>query len=121
MSLLPKLRTKYGEPIGVELFFAFPEFQDEQRTYLDADVLAGVSSLTANGINFSDAQYIVIGQPGNLKTEIVKISGTPTVTAINLATALSFPHNRGDVVKFIPYNQIIPERSTDIGVTYTPL
>jgi len=118
---IPKIRTKYGEAVGVELFFAFPEIQDEQRTYLDADVAAGASALVADGINFADTQYIVIGNPGNIKTEIVKISGTPTATAINLSSALSFAHNRGDIIRFIPFNQIIAERSTDIGVTYTPL
>jgi len=123
MTKLPTLRAKYGEQIGVELFFSFPEIQDEQRTFLDADAVAGVSSLSANGINFSIGQYIVIGQPGALKTEIVQIhtATAPTATTITLAGATSFPHNRGDIVRFIPYNQITPSESTDGGATYTPL
>ena len=69
---------------GIFLFFSFPEIQDEQRTFLDADAAAGAISLTANGINFSTSQYIVIGQPGNLKTEILQIhaSTSPTSTLI---------------------------------------
>lgn len=123
MSLLPKLRTKYGEVVGVELFFAFPELQDDQRTYLDADVAAGASSLSANGVNFSTSQYVIIGNPGNLKTEIIQIhtGTTPTSTAITLASSLSFAHSRGDVVRFIPYNQITPERSTNGGTSYSAL
>lgn len=121
MSLLPKIRTRYGEPIGVELFFSFPELQDDQRTYLDADVALGASSLSANGLNFSANGYIVIGNPGNLKTEIAQISGSPTATAITLASALSFAHSRGDIIRFIPYNQIVPERSTDSGSNYSVL
>ena len=117
---LPTLRTKFGEGVGVELYFVFPEIQDEQRTFLDADVVAGATSLSANGINFSTSQYIVIGQPGALKTEIVQISGSPTATAIALVAGTSFPHNRGDIIRFIPYNQITPSESTD-GITYTPL
>jgi hypothetical protein len=117
---LPTLRTKWGEGIGVELYFAFPEIQDEQRTFLDADCAAGASSISANGVNFSASQYIVIGQPGALKTEIVQISGSPTSTTITLTGTTSFPHSRGDIVRFIPYNQIVPETSTDSGVTFTP-
>jgi hypothetical protein len=118
---LPTIRTRYGQEIGVELFFSFPEIQDEQKTFLDADCVAGATSLSANGINFSTSQYIVIGQPGALKTEILQISGSPTATAIALVAGTSFPHNRGDIVRFIPYNQITPSESTDGGSTYTPL
>jgi len=123
MTKLPVIRTKWGEQIGVELYFAFPEIQDEQRTFLDADSVAGATSLSANGVNFSIGQYIVIGQPGALKTEIVQIHAAtaPTATTITLAAATLFPHNRGDIVRFIPYNQITPSESTDGGVTYTPL
>lgn len=122
MSKYPTLRSKYGEVIGVELFFSFPDIQDEQRTFLDADSAIGDSSITANGINFSVNQYILIGQPGALKSEIILIhvSTAPTSAIITLASALKFPHNRGDTVRFIPYNQITPSESTD-GISYTPL
>ncbi len=123
MSKLPTLRTKYGEGLGVEIYFAFPEIQDEQRTFLDADSVSGALALTANGVNFATSQYIVIGQPGALKTEIIQIhtSTTPTSTTITLASATQFAHNRGDIIRFIPYNQITPERSTDTGVTFSAL
>jgi len=120
MTNLPTLRTKYGSPIGVELYFAFPEIQDEQKTFLDADVASGASSLSANGVNFSTSQYIVIGQPGALKTEIVQISGSPSSTSIALVGTTAFPHNRGDIIRFIPYNQITPEYSTN-GTTFVAL
>lgn len=123
MSLLPKIRTKYGEGIGVELFVSFPEIYDDQRTYLDADVAAGASSLSANGVNFSVGQFIVIGQPGNIRTEIVQIhaSTVPTATTITLAGTTAFAHNRGDAIRFIPYDQITPSRSTDGGTTFSAL
>jgi hypothetical protein len=118
---LPKFRVKSGEQIGNELFFQFPDLQDEQRTYLDADSLASASSLSADGVNFSASQYIVIGQPGNIRTEIVQVSGAPTATTIQLVSPTQFAHNRGDVIRFIPFNQIVPERSTDTNVTYSAL
>jgi hypothetical protein len=119
MTKLPTLRTIWGQSIGTELFFSFPELQEEQKTFLDADCIAGATSLSANGINFSNTQYVVIGQPGALKTEIVQISGSPTATSITVG-ATSFPHSRGDIIRFIPYNQIVAEWSAD-GTTFTPI
>lgn len=114
-SLLPILRTKYGSGIGVELFFAFPEIQDNEKTYLDANQNAGDTALNANGVNFAVGQYIVIGQPGNERTEIAQVHASiaPTSTTITLAAALNFAHNRGDLVRFIPYNQIAANYSPD--------
>lgn len=121
-TLLPELRAKYGEGVGVELFFAFPELQDNEKTYLDANSAIGDTTLTANGVNFAVGQYIVVGQNGNEKTEIVQISTAtpPTATLITLQTALVFAHNRGDIARFIPYNQIAAQYSTD-GITFNTI
>lgn len=118
---LPRIRAKYGEGIGVEVFCSFPELYDDQLTYLDADAAGGASSISADGTNFAIGQYIVIGQPGNIKTEIVQIhaSTAPTTTTITLATALQFAHNRGDIIRFIPYNDISLEVSSNGGVSYS--
>lgn len=118
MTILPRLRTTFGEDIGVEVFFGFPEIQKEAKTYLDADSAIGATSLTANGVDFSNNQYVVIGNPGSEKTEIVQVSGTPTGTTILLAAGTSFAHNRGDVIRFIPFNQIAAEMATD-GATFS--
>ena len=109
------MRAKYGEGIGVELFFTFPDLQDDPKTYLETDLSSGVSSLNANGADLSTGQYLVIGNAGNEKTEIVQISKSiaPTSTTITLEGITVFPHNRGDMVRFIPYNQISAEYSTD--------
>lgn len=120
MSLLPRIRAEFGEDVGVELYFGFPELQDQEKSYLDADAIAGATSITASGVNFSANQYIVIGNPKSEKTEIVQVSGTPSATSISLVTGLVFAHNRGDSIRFIPYNQITPEMATD-GVTFNAL
>ncbi len=120
MSTLPKIRTQYGVDIGIELFFTFPDIQANEKTYLDADSVTGATSFSANGVNFAANQYIVIGQPGNEKTEIVQINGTPTSTSINLISATNFAHNRGDTIRFIPYNQIEAQYATD-GVTFNTI
>lgn len=119
MSTLPRIRTEYGEGIGVELFFGFPNIQGNEQTYLEENIAAGVTSLPANGLNLSG--YIIIGRPGSEKTEIRLISGTPTSTAIVVTVATSFAHARGTPITFIPFNQIVPERSTNGGTSYSAL
>jgi len=123
MTILPKIRCQYGEVVGNEIFVQFPDLRSHEKTYLEADVASGASSLTANGVNFSVGQYVVIGNLGSEKTEIIRIhaSTAPTSTTITLASALSFAHNRGDIVRFIPYNQIIVERSTNSGSSFSAL
>lgn len=120
MSTLPTFRAVYGADIGIELFFAFPTIDANEKTYLTADTNAGVTSLPANGINFAANQYILLGQVGNNMSEIVQIS-TATATTITLVSATSFAHNRGDLIRFIPYNQIAPEFSTNNGVSFSAI
>lgn len=119
---LPKLRAKYGEGIGIELFFAFPELYSDQQTYLSNDSASGITAVNADGVNFAVGQWVVIGQPGNINTEIIQIhaSTAPTSTVITLATATVFPHNRGDSIRFIPYNQIVAYWAPD-GVSFTAI
>lgn len=119
MSLLAKLRTKYGEGIGIELFFSFPELNDDIKTYLAADVTSANNTLLGNFSDFSANNYMVVGQAGNNMTEILQ-ANNPQPTSCTLNAVTVFPHNRGDIVRFIPYNQIVAEFSTD-GVTFTPM
>ena len=119
MILLPRLRTSFGSGIGAEVFISHPDLETE-LTFIVTDVSASVSAFTVdNGLKFSANEYLVVGRFGYEKAEIVKISGTPTATAINVSTT-NHPHNRGEVLQFIPYNQIILEYSTD-GTTYVAL
>lgn len=123
MTLLPKFRSKYGEVVGVELFITFPEIYNNEKTFFDADAASSAASATSNGTNFSIGQYLVLGQIGAEKTEIIKVHAAtaPTSSLITFATNTVYAHNRGDLIQFIPYNQITVERSTDAGVNFTPL
>lgn len=120
----PKLKTRVGETVGVELFIPCPEIQSFKKTYLSADESVGQSELSVeSGVGFSVGEYSVVGNIGAEKTEIVRIhtSTVPTATAITLNAISVFAHSRGDLVSFIPYNQIVIERSTDSGVNYSVL
>lgn len=126
MQITPKIRTKFGEPIGVEVFVQPPLIGDTKNTYLTTNTDAASATLSVeNGSKFSVDDYIVVGGIGSEKTEIARIhaSTTPTVSLITLAatTDTDFDHGRGSVVQFIPYNQIVIQRSVDGGVTYSDL
>ncbi len=118
MALLPKIRAQVGD-IGVELWVQFPNISDNEKTYFDADEAVGQTTLSAGGTNFSANDYVVLGQQGSEKTEIVLLSGASATTLTSGATV--FAHERGDKIQFIPFNQIVVERSTDAGVNFTPL
>lgn len=117
----PALRIRTNSPIGNEVFFALPSLAGNNQSFLDADVASGASSVSANGTFFSASQYIIFGQPGQEKSEVVKINGSPTASSIAFTPALSFAHNRGDIITFIEYNQITPERSIDSGSNFSTL
>lgn len=123
MTILPKVRAEYGEDIGVQIYVQFP-YLSGAKTYLSADSAVGVSSLSVeNGFSFAVGQYAVLGMVGSEKSEIVRLHTvtTPTASAITLNAVTSFAHNRGDSLQFIPYNQIIIQRSTNGGSSYSDL
>lgn len=120
ISQAPQLRIQTNTPIGNDIFFALPAISNNPQSFIEADVNAGVTSLTANGSSFSVNSYLVFGQPGREKTEIVQVA-TVSATTVTLQSATLYPHNRGDVLILIEYNQIVPERSTDSGSTFSVL
>lgn len=124
MIMKPKLKTRTGESIGVELFIQFPDVQSSKYTYLSADEAAGQTELSVeSGLGFTVGEYVMLGHQGSEKTETVRLhtSTAPTTSTITLNSASGFAHNRGDKVTFIPYNQVEIERSTDGGLNYSNL
>ncbi len=118
--MTPRFKIKYGENVGVELFFKAPEIQDNEKTFLSADEASGQTTLSViSGRNFSNNDYVVIGNIGQEDCEIRLISSQTDSTIVTDATL--FTHQRGTKVQFIPYNQIIPERSTNSGSSYSAL
>ena len=116
---LPRLKVKYGESVGVEVFIPFSDLQSVKKTFLSDDMSAGTTASVDSGAEFSANDYGVIGFVGAEKSEIVKVSSAVAAT-ITLSSSSAFAHNRGDSFTFIPYNQIKIERSTD-GITYSAL
>lgn len=125
MTILPKLKCKYGEGIGVEIFITPPDIRDNPYTFIITDASSAASSFSVdNGLKFAIDQYIITGNIGAEKTEILRThaSTAPTATTITLnATTSSHAHSRGERIQFIPYNQVVIERSIDAGSTYSVL
>lgn len=122
MQILPKIRIKRGEGVGNEVLISFPDLESNY-TFLTSDYASGVSAFAVdNGLKFSTDEYVFIPNVGNEKSEIIKThaSTAPTATTLTMATASSFAHSRGDMVRFIPYNQVVIESSTD-NVTFAVL
>src|SRR3990167_2845858 len=117
-QILPKFKVKVGSPVGVDLYFQLPDLSTYPKTYFDADEAAGQTTLSANGNGVSTG-YLILGQPGTSRAEIVLASAVAATTITVGATA--YAHNRGEPITFIPYNQIEPFRSTDAGVNYSAL
>jgi hypothetical protein len=109
-----------GENLGVEVLIKFPQL-DGEFTFLNTDYAAGVSSFSVeNGNKFTAADYFVMGSVQSQKTEILK-ADTPSATSITTTTNSLYAHSRGEKIQFIPYNQVVIERSTDSGSTYAVL
>lgn len=120
MTLLPTLKTKYGINIGIELFIAFPDISENEKTFLSADEAIGQTTLSViSGRNFSANEYVLVGNVGEETAEIRKVSSQTDTTLV--VDALSSAHPRGTKIQFIPYNQIVVSRSTNAGVDYTAL
>lgn len=82
MTILPKLRTKYGEGIGVELFVQAPDLSENEATFLSTDADAADTTFTVeNGNTFTANEYILFGSFGAATTSSIK-----TVTGIAKAS-----------------------------------
>ncbi len=117
-TLLPKIRTNRGN-IGNEIWIRIPDLSSFERTYLSGDEAAGQTVLSVlSGTNFAANEFVLVGIPGAEQSEIRKIqsvaAGTITITA-----ALSYDHNQGTIITFIPFDQIEVYSSPSAGGSYS--
>lgn len=104
MNVIPKIRTKYGENLGVEVFIQLPKLEGN-FTFLNSDYTSGVTSFSVeNGNKFVADDYFIVGNIQSQKTEILKVT-TPSATSVTFGTSL-YAHSRGETLQFIPYNQV---------------
>lgn len=125
MSLIrPKILLRYGrqqEPIRIptnDLVI------DATKTFLTADSSSGSGTLTVQNItNFAINQVLLIGEPGNQTSEIIKThaSTAPTGSTITLSANTTQNHNAGTNVYLINFDQIEFSSATTLTGTKSVL
>jgi hypothetical protein len=88
-----------------KLIIPIPNFDNTEKTYLDADYSSGTALTVVNNYGFADNDIAVIGEPGEEKTESKDVSGQTGDTQIDISAALKFDHNKGCVVYRYEYDQ----------------
>lgn len=115
----PQIRTIRGA-IGNEIYARIPNMNAYPKTTLQADAASGASAVVATDAQYAQSgAYVVLGDPGTDQCEIVKL-GSPSGTTLALSGTTLYAHERGTRLTYIPYNQVVLQRSTD-GTTYNDL
>ena len=94
------------------------------QTYLSADMPAGSSTLTVQNIsNFAINQILLIGDPGNQNSEIVKThtSTAPTGTTITLAANTVFAHTASTPVTTLYFDRVEISTAATVSGSKTTL
>jgi hypothetical protein len=101
------LRTgRINQPLRVPIS---PLLLDNIKTITTADIASGSGTLTVkNIVGFAINQILLIGEPGNEGSEIIKthISTAPTGSTITLASNTIFPHSASTTIRVINFDQV---------------
>lgn len=103
--------------------------QNKERTYLTAEVASGATTLTVRSIDadeWSDNDWIILGEIGTENAELLQVNGTPTDgTSLTIDNAGSggtrYAHSADEPVYRIDYNQVKFFRATTETGTKTTL
>lgn len=104
------IRSATGNVIKV----SHPKIPESPKTYLTASVSAGGTTLTVldntgtttTGVGFSNNDYLIIGEPGSDKSEIVQVDAAVTDGTSITISALVFDHPIDTPVTKVLWNQI---------------
>ena len=116
----PRIRTTRGA-IGTDVFILLPDLTGYPSVNMSDSADAGDNTIdTQDAATFAKDEYIVIGKPGEAKTEIQQISSITSSLTINLVGTLTFDHQSGEDVTFIPFNQVRIQSAPD-ATTFSTL
>ena len=95
-----------------------PLVNGRERSYLTLSPSAGDSTITILDYTyFAVSQYILIGEFGNERSEVIQIHSSTAPTSagvVTLASNLIFPHSIDDPVTQIDYNQVEFSRAATV-------
>lgn len=120
MNIIPKIQCRVGENGGVEVLMRIPELSGPY-SFLSDSYAVGITAITvddASGLAADDK--LVVGEIGSERAEIRTIDGI-VGNVITLKTALAFAHNKGEVIRFTPFDKIKLEKSVDGGTNFVVL
>lgn len=89
--------------------------QGKKRTFLTDDISAASGTLTVeSGLDFAVGQYLLLGQFGDERSEVVRVhtATIPTATTITLNANTSYRHEVGTPIFQIDYDQVEFSRAT---------
>lgn len=106
-----------------------PSVDGNATTYLSEDSAVGATSLTIlDKAGFMQAEhnadtyfYVMIGNYGYEKSEIVRVTADDTSNQLLVTSATSYSHTASEPVIFIPYNQVRLYGSATSGGAKTSL
>ena len=83
-----------------------PDLSGEERTYISSDYSSGTTLTVGNNEGFTTSWYVVVGEPGQEKTEAAQIASTTGSTTITISSALKFAHAKSTPVYLSQWNQL---------------
>lgn len=96
-----------------------PSIEDEERTYLSAEITSGTTINVADYSGFSDDDYLILGTYGKEKSELVQINDASIDSSIVLENAVKYSHPANTRVITIPFNEYSLERATSESGTFS--
>ena len=88
-----------------KIIISIPNFSDTEKTYLDADYSTGTVLTVLNNYGFANDDFVIVGEPGEEKTECKDVTSQTGNTIINISAALKFSHNAKCIVYRYEYDQ----------------
>lgn len=100
----------------IKLKITNPNLSGEEKTFLTADYPGSGSTLSVrNSDNFTVNWFAVVGEPGQERTQLKRVTALPGATSLTIASALSFSYPKSTPVYRSHYNQISLERKPSGG------
>lgn len=107
--------------MSVKLSIDLPDLSNEERTYITTDYSSGTSLVVRSNNGATTNYYVVVGEPGQERTETQAISGTSGDTTITLSLALKWGHPSGTPVYITKWNKLAIESATSSTGTFSAI
>lgn len=102
-----------------------PDVSENIQTFLSEDYTSGTTLTVDSSSGFANGNYIIVGEPGLEKTEVVNLSTSPpTDTTLTIGSSLKFSHAKGTPVYYTrwdKYELVYRTSSSGSWTTYSSM